>query len=325
MIFFGCLVSFCIAAWDNDKPGDNQVWNTAAGSIRDNWDAIEIELGIDLNDAHPYYQATDPQTKPDRSTAFDVNDLGRLWVDSDDNRLRVLTAFAGPTWSVTQAANLIQTSNPTFTLQNTDEEDTNGGRQSQFIAKGEQSGGEISTLGFLEFSHDGAADDQKGKFRIVLNDGDDDNAPSKTAITFSSTGLIDVANSLSVLDEDNLVSDGDTVLATQQSIKAYIDAQIATVVLGVWNDRDDDGSGDAVIKDTVYQAATDGFVMAYMNTNAIIEGLTDSSTPPTTIRVKDNGGQNTAGQWSSITFPVKSGDYWKVTNANNVFWMPFGP
>lgn len=42
---------FLIAAWDNDKPGDNQAWNDAAGSIRDNWDALEVVLGVDLSGA----------------------------------------------------------------------------------------------------------------------------------------------------------------------------------------------------------------------------------------------------------------------------------
>ena len=63
------LAGMVYGAWDNDKPGDNQVWNTAAGSIRDNWDAIEVELGIDLAEAHPYYQSAAPTTKPDGSTA----------------------------------------------------------------------------------------------------------------------------------------------------------------------------------------------------------------------------------------------------------------
>ncbi len=47
--------AYCLAvsqgdAWDNDKPGDQQVWNTAALSIRNNNDALEAVLGVDLVD-----------------------------------------------------------------------------------------------------------------------------------------------------------------------------------------------------------------------------------------------------------------------------------
>ncbi len=92
------LVSLCFSAWDNTLPADNHVWNTAAATIRANWDALEIELGVDLNEAHPYYQAAAPGFKPDGATAFDADDLGRVWIDSDNNRIYVLTATT-PTWS----------------------------------------------------------------------------------------------------------------------------------------------------------------------------------------------------------------------------------
>ena len=48
------------------------------------------------------------------------------------------------------------------TLKNGTHEDTDGGRESTLIFKGEQSGGEISTLAQIQASHDGTSDDQKG-------------------------------------------------------------------------------------------------------------------------------------------------------------------
>jgi hypothetical protein len=42
----------------------------------------------------------------------------------------------------------------------------------------------------------------------------------------SGTGAVSVTN---ILDEDNMASDSATALATQQSIKAYVDAQVDTV------------------------------------------------------------------------------------------------
>jgi hypothetical protein len=89
---------FIIAAWDNTLPADNDYWDNAAGYIRNNWDALEVELGIDLTGAHPYYQAAAPTQKPDESTTLDANDLGRIWIDSDDDRMYVLTAVT-PTWT----------------------------------------------------------------------------------------------------------------------------------------------------------------------------------------------------------------------------------
>ena len=43
------FISLCFGAWDNDKPSDSDAWNDAAGFIRDNWDALEVVLGTDLD------------------------------------------------------------------------------------------------------------------------------------------------------------------------------------------------------------------------------------------------------------------------------------
>lgn len=76
---------------------------------------------------------------------------------------------------------------PWLRLYNTTEEDTDGGRESQIQWRGEQSGGEISTLGLIEISHDGTSDDEKGKFFLKLNDTDDANSPT-TVMTVGSLG-----------------------------------------------------------------------------------------------------------------------------------------
>ena len=117
---------------------------------------------------------------------------------------------------------------PQAFMYNTTEEDTDGGRESTIRAKGEQSGGEVTTLGYTEFFHDGTSDDQKGGWRVALNDGDDSDAPSKFPIEYASDGTIDANNSASVLDEDDMASDSATRVATQQSIKAYVDGATAT-------------------------------------------------------------------------------------------------
>ena len=77
---------------------------------------------------------------------------------------------------------------PEVTLQNTTEEDTDGGRESKITFKGEQSGGEITTLAQIQASHDGTADDEKGDLIFSTNDGADGNTPTER-MRIDSAGL----------------------------------------------------------------------------------------------------------------------------------------
>lgn len=104
--------------------------------------------------------------------------------DGDD-----LARFAGTDVIFDSDTVFHHSSGPRHILWNNTAEDGDGGRESQLIGKGEQSGGEISTLGMIEFSHDGALDDQKGQIVISINDGDDNNAPS-TVVTIDAAANI---------------------------------------------------------------------------------------------------------------------------------------
>jgi len=64
-------------------------------------------------------------------------------------------------------------------LHNRTHEDTEGGRESIVTFKGEQSGGEISTLAQIQASHDGTSDDQKADLIFKTNDGSDNAAPTE--------------------------------------------------------------------------------------------------------------------------------------------------
>ena len=66
-----------------------------------------------------------------------------------------------------------------ITTKNPTHEDTDGGRESAITFKGEQSGGEISTLAQIQASHDGTSDDQKGDLIFKTNDGSDNDAPTE--------------------------------------------------------------------------------------------------------------------------------------------------
>ena len=104
----------------------------------------------------------------------------------------------------------IYNSSPTLTLENSTSEDTSGGRESQVVFKGLQSGSEESTLGKITVSHDGSSDDQKGKIEIAVNDGSDNDTPT-TALTISSNLTVTANGDLTVADDLSLSSDAAVV------------------------------------------------------------------------------------------------------------------
>lgn len=60
---------------------------------------------------------------------------------------------------------------PYLTLHNSTHEDSDGGRESRLNFKGEQSGGEETTLARIEAGHDGTGDDQLGRIVDYVNTG----------------------------------------------------------------------------------------------------------------------------------------------------------
>lgn len=69
----------------------------------------------------------------------------------------------------------ITNANPYITLHNSTHEDIDGGRESQLLFKGEQSGGEETTLAKIEASHDGSGDNERGILNFYVNSGVDGN------------------------------------------------------------------------------------------------------------------------------------------------------
>ncbi len=112
---------------------------------------------------------------------------GSIFIETDTADIYKYNAGNTTWYKIANAGSAAGTA-PYIILWNTTEEDTSGGRESRVIGKGEQSGGEITTLGYIEFSHEGASDDQKGQIKILVNDGNDGNSPSKTGLTIASTG-----------------------------------------------------------------------------------------------------------------------------------------
>lgn len=113
-----------------------------------------------------------------------------LFVDAGNDHVGIAESAPGTVLE-------IGSTEPYVTLKNSTEEDTDGGRESRLIFEGEQSGGEISTLAQIEVSHDGTADDEKGKVVISTNDGSDGASPT-AALTISADQTVAVADNLTV-------------------------------------------------------------------------------------------------------------------------------
>ena len=85
-----------------------------------------------------------------------------------------------------------------------------------------------------------------------------------------------------------------------------------------------------------FQANTDGFVIAYAfsqdgsGTHAVgLQGFTDNTTTPTTMRVFEISAEVNIGTAVSITMPVRKGDYWRVValgiiEGSSLSWIPLG-
>ena len=122
-----------------------------------------------------------------------------------------------------------------------------------------------------------------------------------------------------LIDTDGeLTANSDTKVPSQKAVKTYVDAKPSaySTGLGAWVSRS---------KDTTYLAETDGFVIAYTDypgsAGLTLEGKTDTSNPPTTVRAFQQTGQYASG---FISFPVLNGNRWRVEcgRTTTVWWVP---
>jgi len=112
-----------------------------------------------------------------------------------DQTLNFANSVAGYVLKINMDGDLTITQpSPEVRLVNDTEEDGDGGRESSVRFKGEQSGGELTTLAMIRGSHDGAADDEKGQLEMLVNDTNDGNSPSKVGIKIISDGGVYMAN-----------------------------------------------------------------------------------------------------------------------------------
>ena len=99
---------------------------------------------------------------------------------------------------------------PEVTIINNTHEDTDGGREGKVIFKGQQSGGEESTLAEIQGSHDGTADDEKGDLIFKTNDGSDGASPTER-MRIDSAGNVTVSNAIVLDNKDTTLSGGEVL------------------------------------------------------------------------------------------------------------------
>ena len=78
---------------------------------------------------------------------------------------------------------------PEVIIVNDTHEDTDGGREGKVTFKGQQSGGEETTLAEIQASHDGTSDDEKGDLIFKTNDGSDGASPTERLRIDSAGGV----------------------------------------------------------------------------------------------------------------------------------------
>ncbi len=88
------------------------------------------------------------------------------------------------------------------------------------------------------------------------------------------------------------------------------------------------GAWETKAINTVYQAASDGFIVIHI-LDGTVSIYTDNSTPPTTRRLYVAGTNNPGDRRGAGTCPVRKGDYWKigidVTPADSfIYWISLG-
>jgi hypothetical protein len=295
-------------AWDKDKPVGSDPIRDGDDDIRDNWAALETALGQEhkfdattqachheSGSAVAFVQDAEPSTRLD-GQHFDSEDLGRLWVDtnsSPDNQFKILTAADGAgsnTWTpvsteiIAVAVAAVHTWAATQT----------------FAVAPAFTKGIVANNSNLQGRNN--ADD--GNVNIVKVNTSDE-------LVFGAISQLP--------DTSKLASSAAPGADAQIANKKYVDDLMivpakVTNVFGSWASKSNN---------TSYLAATDGIVVAMRTSiNGAVVGLTDASDPPTTQRANTQTGSSYVNR--TITFPVRKGDYWKVTGANTVFWLPIG-
>jgi len=302
-----------MATWNKANPAAGIAANTLDNHIRTNQDALETAIdnehdfatggtqtGIHTQgSARCFFQDTAPATRIN-GDAFTSVDLGSLWFDTNsdpDNQLNVLTAIT-PTWTPVSTEII-----------------------AALLASGRVFASTLNVQGNFAVGPTG------GEFKVAALSGN-----TTVAGYLDIAGVIDPTSFSKsrggFLDEDNMASDAADKVASQQSIKKYVDDKVSdllivpakvTNIFGAWTNKNSiDGT---LVKTSVYKVGSDGFILIANNNQDNATMLTDGSNPPTTVRWSASTSYMNSGM-----IPVRKDDYWKVTSnlTPTIYWLPIG-
>ena len=219
-------IGICFGAAITHDPWDGTGWNTSApndealvgNTYKEIYDlrkgvaqrinkehvtlvstAAPADGGEHLNGSAVANEGTSTPTKT--ITGGSVNlaniarDRGRLWID-DNYDPPVLRRWTGSAFTELVGAHLQHATALEFLLESTEDSNADGAMDSKIRAVGFKAAAGDCDLVQILFSHDGTGNDQKGKLEIKVNDGDDDNAPSKTVLAIGSDELAEFSGAV---------------------------------------------------------------------------------------------------------------------------------
>ena len=111
----------------------------------------------------------------------------------------------------------------------------------------------------------------------------------------------------------------DAALANKKYVDDQVDAEVTARSFGTLASLD--SASNTLVKDGIYKAGSDGFVMAWQPNQENLKFLSDGSNPPTTEL------QGATEQIREMMRPVKKDDYWKITSSQavvTIYWLPIG-
>ena len=251
-----------------------------------------------------WYTGTQPTVRPDGATDLTSADLGRLWYDTTNNVLMILDTIGTP---------------------------------------------DVFSVCYDILDEDDMATDSATRppsqqsVKAYIDSG----TVTMAAKTLTSPVLDGTLSGTAFIDENDMASDSAIAVASQQSIKAYVTtvdaansvtdqayadgvgtaalaAAIAALALGTrtFNDADT----DALAKDVVYLAGSDGFVTAWGDFGGEIVLLSDSAALPSVEIDRNNVAANDYSGRLNVHGQIKSGEYFKITAtaAITATWLPIG-
>tara|TARA_B100001113_G_scaffold41507_1_gene29389 strand:+ start:444 stop:2498 length:2055 start_codon:yes stop_codon:yes gene_type:complete len=231
---------------------------------------------------------------------------------------------------------LVSSPDPSLTITNTTEEDSDGGRESTIVFKGEQSGGELSTLAEIEASHDGTADDEKGDLIFRTNDGSDGSSPTERLRIDSAGSIIPATlgtdnvhlgesagvsiasggdnNTLVGKDAGTAITTGDRNTAIgKDALKTATTAQYNTAI-GYQALENNTGNNNTAVGDQALEANTSGINNTAVGDDALVANTTGGGNVAIGVSALD--ANTTASNSTAVGFEAGTNS----TGAQNTFF-----